>query len=57
MSALEQTANSGQISGMSSQISEQMPNALTALVFPISSITKSITATVAMILVADGDIS
>jgi CubicO group peptidase (beta-lactamase class C family) len=95
MSALEQKVNSGQISDVSLQISEQMLNALTALVrkhhvpgaqfaiyhggltvaheigelefgtglrvtrdavFPISSITKFFTATVAMILVADGDV-
>lgn len=95
MSALEQKVNSGQISDVSLQISEQMPSAFAALarkhqvpgaqfaiyhgssttaheigelesgtglhvtrdaVFPISSITKSFTATVAMILVADGDV-
>jgi CubicO group peptidase (beta-lactamase class C family) len=95
MSALEQRVNSGQISDVSLQISEQMPRAFAALarkhqvpgaqfaiyhggsaiaheigelefgtglrvtrdaVFPIGSITKFFTATVAMILVADGDV-
>jgi CubicO group peptidase (beta-lactamase class C family) len=95
MSALGQKVNSGQISGVSPRISEQMPSAFTALarkhqvpgaqfaiyhcgltiaheigelefgtgprvirdaVFPIGSITKFFTATVAMILVADGDV-
>ncbi len=95
MSALEQKVNSGQISDVSLQISEQMPSAFAALarkhqvpgsqfaiyhdgstiaheigelefgtglrvtrdaVFPIGSITKFFTATVAMILVADGDV-
>jgi CubicO group peptidase (beta-lactamase class C family) len=95
MSALEQKVNSGQISDVSLQISEQMPSAFAVLarkhqvpgaqfaiyhdgvtiaheigelefgtdlrvtrdaVFPIGSITKFFTATVAMILVADGDV-
>jgi CubicO group peptidase (beta-lactamase class C family) len=95
MSALEQTANSGQISDVSQRISEQIPSAFAGLArrhrvpgaqfaiyhggrivaheigelefgtglrvtrdaaFPIGSITKFFTATVAMILVADGDV-
>jgi CubicO group peptidase (beta-lactamase class C family) len=95
MSALEQKANSGQISDVSLKISEQIPSAFAALVrkhqvpgaqfaiyhggltvaheigehefgtglcitrdtvFPIGSITKFFTATVVMILVADGDV-
>jgi CubicO group peptidase (beta-lactamase class C family) len=94
MSALEHKVNSGQISDVSLQISEQMPSIFAALArkhqvpgaqfaiyhddstiaheigelefgtslnvtrdaaFPIGSITKLFTATVAMILVADGD--
>src|SRR3984885_1239850 len=95
MSALGQKLNSGQVSGMSPQISEhilgvfaalahkhQVPGAQFAIyhdgltvaheigelefgtglrvtrdaVFPVGSITKFFTATVAMILVADGDV-
>ncbi len=95
MSALEQKVNSGRISDVSLQISDQMPSAFAALVrkhqvpgaqfaihhgglsvaheigelefgtglhvtrdtvFPIGSITKFFTATVAMMLVADGDV-
>jgi len=94
MSALEHKVNSGQISDVSLQISEQMPGVFAALAhkhqvpgaqfaiyhhgstiaheigelesgtslrvtsdaaFPIGSITKLFTATVAMVLVADGD--
>ena len=95
MSTPRQKVNSGQLSGMSLRISEQIPSTFAALarkhkvpgaqfaiyrdgstvahevgelefgtglrvtrdaVFPIGSITKIFTATVAMILVADGDV-